>query len=236
MKEFKEKKDLNDTEIRNTMLPLAVTKPDLYRKLVIVGLIVFYLMAVISYFSDGFLTNYIYLELVLIAILMIVVSKIYDSMYINTVEEIIDSELAGVVIGFSNKLLILTGEEVMDEIDTDEIKIRGVSDEEEETFFSKYTTVLDCFKNGELVGRVGVDRIAHLEGLTLKADMSRASEDLVVVYDDDDLDDLDDDDDLPDDLEDITDNSDGLDLDNLDDLIDDLRDKENSDDKSEDDK
>ena len=138
---FKDKNNLDDTEIRNTMLPLAVTKPDLYRKLIVVGLVVFYLMAVISYFSDGFLTNYIYLQLGLIAILMCIVSKIYDSLYINTVEEIIDSELAGVVIGFSNKLLILTGENVMDEIETDEIKIRGVSEDEEETFFSKYTSV-----------------------------------------------------------------------------------------------
>ena len=185
---FKDKQDLNEVEIRNTMLPLAVTKPDLYRKLLIVGAIVFYLMVVISYFSNGFLTNYIYLELVLIAGLIAIVSNIYDRLYINTVEEIIDSELAGVVIGFSNKLLILTGEEVMDEIETDEIKIRSVSDDEEETFFSKYTTVLDCFKNGELVGRVGVDKIAHLEGTTLKADMSRVDEDLVIMYDDDDED------------------------------------------------
>lgn len=205
--EFKDKNNLDDTEIRNTMLPLAVTKPDLYRKLIVVGLVVFYLMAVISYFSDGFLTNYIYLQLGLIAILMCIVSKIYDSLYINTVEEIIDSELAGVVIGFSNKLLILTGENVMDEIETDEIKIRGVSDDEEETFFSKYTSVLECFKNGELVGKVGVDKIAHLEGTTLKADMSRVDEDLVIIEEDEDdemgddgaeggIDDLDDLDDL----------------------------------------
>lgn len=186
---FKDKNNLDDTEIRNTMLPLAVTKPDLYRKLIVVGLVVFYLMAVISYFSDGFLTNYIYLQLGLIAILMCIVSKIYDSLYINTVEEIIDSELAGVVIGFSNKLLILTGENVMDEIETDEIKIRGVSDDEEETFFSKYTSVLECFKNGELVGKVGVDKIAHLEGTTLKADMSRVDEDLVIIEEDEDEDD-----------------------------------------------
>ena len=204
---FKDKNNLDDTEIRNTMLPLAVTKPDLYRKLIVVGLVVFYLMAVISYFSDGFLTNYIYLQLGLIAILMCIVSKIYDSLYINTVEEIIDSELAGVVIGFSNKLLILTGENVMDEIETDEIKIRGVSDDEEETFFSKYASVLECFKNGELVGKVGVDKIAHLEGTTLKADMSRVDEDLVIIEEDEDdemsddgveggIDDLDDLDDL----------------------------------------
>lgn len=212
--QFKDKNNLDDTEIRNTMLPLAVTKPDLYRKLLIVGAIVFYLMVVISYFSNGFLTNYIYLELVLIAVLTALVSKIYDNLYINTVEEIIDSELAGVVIGFSNKLLILTGEEVMDEIETDEIKIRGVSDDEEETFFSKYTSVLECFKNGELVGKVGVDKIAHLEGVVLKADMSRANEDLVVEYDDDDSED-------GDMIEDISEEIDGLD--SLDDLITDSR-------------
>ena len=212
MKEYKEKQDLNEVEIRNTMLPLAVTKPDLYKKLLVVGVVVFYIMMVISYFSDGFLTNYIFLQLSLIILLILGVSNIYDKMYINTVEEIIDSEDAGVVIGFSNKLLILTGDEVMDEIETDEIKIRSVRDEEEETFFSKYTSVIDCFKNGELVGSVGVDKIAHMEGTVLKADLSRVDEDLVIVSDDDDYDDEE---------GDITDNSEGLidDIDDLDDLV-----------------
>lgn len=214
MKEYKEKQDLNEVEIRNTVLPLAVTKPDLYKKLLVVGVVVFYIMMVISYFSDGFLTNYIFLQLSLIILLILGVSNIYDKMYINTVEEIIDSEDAGVVIGFSNKLLILTGDEVMDEIETDEIKIRSVRDEEEETFFSKYTSVIDCFKNGELVGSVGVDKIAHMEGTVLRADMSRVDEDIVVIPDDDDYDE---------DLEDgdITDNSEGLidDIDDLDDLM-----------------
>lgn len=222
MKEFKEKQDLNEVEIRNTVLPLAVTKPDLYKKLIVVGLIVFYIMMVISYFSSGFLTNYVFLQLSLIILLLVVVSNIYDRLYINKVEEIIDSELAGVVIGFSNKLLILTGDEVMDEIETDEIKIRGVSDDEEDTFFSKYTSVIDCFKNGELVGSVGVDRIAHMEGTVLRADLSRADEDLIVVSEDEDIDDLDDLDDIDeDDFDDVTDNSEGLidDIDDLDDLV-----------------
>ncbi len=213
MKEFKEKQDLNEVEIRNTVLPLAVTKPDLYKKLFVVGLVVFYVMMLISYFSSGFLTNYIFLQLSLIIFLIYIVSNIYDRMYISTVEEIIDSELAGVVIGFSNKLLILTGDEVMDEIETDEIKIRSVSDDEEETFFSKYTSVIDCFKNGELVGSVGVDRIAHMEGTVLRADPSRIDEDMVVIDEDDDIDE--------DDLDDVTDNSEGLidDIDDLDDLM-----------------
>lgn len=222
MKEFKEKQDLNEVEIRNTVLPLAVTKPDLYKKLIVVGLIVFYIMMVISYFSSGFLTNYVFLQLSLIILLLVVVSNIYDKLYINKVEEIIDSELAGVVIGFSNKLLILTGDEVMDEIETDEIKIRGVSDDEEDTFFSKYTSVIDCFKNGELVGSVGVDRIAHMEGTVLRADLSRVDEDLIVLSEDEDIDDLDDLDDMDeDDFDDVTDNSEGLidDIDDLDDLV-----------------
>ena len=82
-----------------------------------------------------------------------------------------------------------------------------MGDDEEETFFSKYTSVLECFKNGELVGKVGVDKIAHLEGTTLKADMSRVDEDLVIIEEDEDdemgddgaeggIDDLDDLDDL----------------------------------------
>ncbi len=199
---MKNNNELNTVEIRNTVLPLAVTKPNLYSKLFVVGSVVFYLMLVNSFLTNGFLTNYIYLEITLIGILLFLVSKIYDTLYLNTVGDIIDTESAGVVIGFSNKLLILTGEEVVEEIETDEIKIRSVNDSEDETFFSKYTSVLDCFKDGELVGSVGVDRLEHLEGAILTADMSRANEDMVVIYDDED-DELDDD---------IT-NIDGLDLD-----------------------
>ena len=182
--------NVQDNEIRNVRFPLAVTKPDLYKKLVITGVIVFYIMCVFSYFTDGFLTNYLFLELMVIAMLLGIVSKIYDFVYRCTVENIIDEQLTGVVIGFSNKLLILQNDVVIDEVLTDEIKIRSVSDDEEATFFSKYTTVLDCFKDGELVTKVGIGKAVDIEGLTLKADMSRADEDIKVIYDDEDDDDF----------------------------------------------
>lgn len=182
--------NVQDNEIRNVIFPLAVTKPDLYKKLVITGVIVFYIMCVFSYFTDGFLTNYLFLELMVIAMLLGIVSKIYDFVYRCTVENIIDEQLTGVVIGFSNKLLILQNDVVIDEVLTDEIKIRSVSDDEEETFFSKYTTVLDCFKDGELVTKVGIGKAVDIEGLTLKADMSRADEDIKIIYDDEDDDDF----------------------------------------------
>ena len=182
--------NVQDNEIRNVRFPLAVTKPDLYKKLVITGVIVFYIMCVFSYFTDGFLTNYLFLELMVIAMLLGIVSKIYDFVYRCTVENIIDEQLTGVVIGFSNKLLILQNDVVIDEVLTDEIKIRSVSDDEEETFFSKYTTVLDCFKDGKLVTKVGIGKAVDIEGLTLKADMSRADEDIQVIYDDEDDDDF----------------------------------------------
>ena len=200
-----ESKERNDSNIRNIRLPLAATKPDIYKKLIIVGLITFYAMAVMSYLSKGFLTQYIYLEMGIIVLLLFVFSELYDYFYRNTIEEIIDSEETSVVIGFSNKLLILSGEEVLDEVIADEIKIRQANEEEDNTFFSKYTTVLDCFKDGELITKVGIGRIVDFEGLTLKADMSRANEDMQIIYDDnddidpdglddDDLDDMDDDD------------------------------------------
>ena len=176
--------EINDSNIRNIRLPLAATKPDIYKKLIIVGLVTFYMMSALSYLTNGFLTHYIYLELAIIVVFLFLFSNIYDYLYRNTVEEIIDSELTSVIIGFSNKVLILSGEDVLDEVEADEIKIRQVNDEEEETFYSKYTTVLDCFKDGELVTKVGIGKIVDYEGLTLKADMSRADEDLQIVYDD----------------------------------------------------
>lgn len=185
---------VNQNEIRNVMLPLAVARPNLYKKLAVISVVVFYIMMVISYLSDSFLTNYIYLEMGIIVLLLLICSKIYDDMYRNYYEDMIDENLTGVVIGFSNKLLILAGEEVVDYYETDKIQIRKVSSEESETFFEKYTSIIECFKDNNLVSRIGIGKLPEYEGIVLTADMSRADEDLEIIEDDEDLDneDLDD--------------------------------------------
>ena len=109
-------------------------------------------MAVMSYLSKGFLTQYIYLEMGIIVLLLFVFSELYDYFYRNTIEEIIDSEETSVVIGFSNKLLILSGEEVLDEVIADEIKIRQANEEEDNTFFSKYNYALPRYVLWRLSG------------------------------------------------------------------------------------
>lgn len=176
---------VNQNEIRNVMLPLAVARPNLYKKLAVISVIVFYIMMVISYLSNSFLTKYIYLEMGIIVLLLFICSKIYDDIYRNYYEDIIDSNLTGVVIGFSNKLLILAGEEVVDYYDTDRIQIRKVSSEESDTFFEKYTSIIECFKGDNLVSRIGIGKLPEYEGITLTADMSRADEDLEIIEEDD---------------------------------------------------
>lgn len=197
------KKKINEDEVRNVLFPLAVARPSILKKVVIVGSIVLYIMLVISFFTSGFLTNYAFIELGLILLLLYGVSTLYDYFYRCNFEDRIDEHMLGVVVGFSNKVFILADDRVVDECDTDEVRIRKVSEEEYDTFFPNYTSVLECYRDGRLVTRVCIDKVEELEGLVLNPNMSRADEDIKVIYDDEDFDD--DDGDLVEDLEDLDD-------------------------------
>lgn len=177
--------NLNQEEIRNVMIPLAAAKPSIYKKSLILGLIVMYFMVLLSYLTQGFLTQYLLVEIGIISVLLFIGSHIYDYIYRCNYEDLIDNSMTGVVIGFSNKLLIISGEEVLKEFDTDEISIRSVNNSETESFFSKYTSIIECKKNGEIIGLIGIDKIVEFEGVTLVADNSRANEDLEILYDED---------------------------------------------------
>lgn len=199
------KKKINEDEVRNVLFPLAVARPSILKKIIIVGSIVLYIMLVISFFTSGFLTNYAFIELGLILLLLYVVSTLYDYFYRCNFEDRIDEHMLGVVVGFSNKVFILADDRVVDECETDEVRIRKVSEEEFDTFFPNYTSVLECYKEGKLVTRVCIDKVEELEGLVLNPNMSRADEDIQVIYDDEDFDDEDDDGDLVEDLDDLED-------------------------------
>lgn len=187
-----DKNKINKDDIRNTFIPLATARPDFYNKLIIVGCFVFYFMMVLSYFTEGFLTKYVYLEMGLIGLFLWIMSKIYDKVYCLVFDDIIMERKIGVIVGFSNTLLIINGEEVLDVYHTDKIKIRKVTPEENEMFFQRDTSIMECIKNGEIVGKVGIARISCMEGETLLANKNRVNEDIEIISemdnDDDDLD------------------------------------------------
>lgn len=177
--------NLNKDDLRNVMLPMAVSKPNYYKKLLINSLITFYLMFILSYFTRGLLTQHIFIEVLILLGIFGVVNFIYDYFHIQKLEEIMDTTQTGVVIGFSNKILILSGDNIIHEVDADEIEIRNVLDGESSIFFPKHTTIIDCKKEGKTVSAIGVDKIKDYEGFILLADKSRANEDLEIVYDED---------------------------------------------------
>lgn len=176
-------------EIRNILLPLATGKPNVYKKLFVIVLSVFYLMLTFSYLTDAYFMEYPWFEAGLIILCMTLISKVYDIIYVHTLSSVIRINANCAVIGFSNKLLLISGEEVMNEYEADEIKIRPVMHDEEEVLFKKYTSILECRRKGNVIGIVAVDRMKEYEGMVLKADMSRADEDMEVIYDDEDFDD-----------------------------------------------
>ena len=182
--------NLNKDDLRNVMLPMAVSKPNFYKKLLVNSLITFYVVFILSYFTKGVLTQYTFLQTFIVMGIFIAVYFIYDYFHIQNSEEIMDSTQTGVVIGFSNKILILSGENVIHELDADEIEIRNVLEGEYEVFFPKFTSIIDCKKGGKTVSAIGVDKIKDYEGVVLLADSSRANEDLEILYDDEGEEDL----------------------------------------------
>lgn len=187
---IKENKIKKDEAIRNILIPLATGKPNIYKKLFVVILSVFYIMIAISYLTHAYFVQYPWLEAGIIMILMLIVSKIYDVLYVYTLQGEIEENVDCAIIGFSNKLIIISGENVLNEYDADEIKIRPILFDEEEALFKNSTSIIECFKNGNVIGRIAVNKIKDYEGLTLKADMSRVNEDIEIIYDDDDYEDF----------------------------------------------
>lgn len=177
--------NLNKDDLRNVMLPMAVGKPNFNKKLLINSIITFYIMVIISYFTKGLLTQHVFVETMIAMGIFGVVYFLYDYFYIQNLEEVMDLTQTGVVIGFSNKILVLSGENVLHEVDADEIEIRNVLEEESEIFFPRYTSIIDCKKEGKTVKTIGIDKIKDYEGIVLFADKSRVNEDIEIVYDDD---------------------------------------------------
>lgn len=177
---------INQDDFRNVIIPLATAKPDIHKKGLLIGLLSLYCMLLISYFTDGILTEYIVVEIGIMVFIMFIISVIYDYIYRCIYEQLIDNSQTGVVIGFSNKLLVLSGVEVLKEFETDEIAIREVKSSEMEAFFPKYTSVVECKKDGEVIGLIGIDKIPELEGVILVPNENRVSEDLEIIYDEED--------------------------------------------------
>lgn len=179
---------VTDENIRNSLLPLAVAKPKFFQKVAVLSVIALYLMMVITYLTRSFLVNYVFIEASILIILFVVLSNIYDFFYRCSMENTLDSFDIGAVIGYSNKLLILSGDVLIEQFDTDEIRIRAAKKEENEYFFAKHTSVLECYNNGKLYFTLGVDKIPEFENLILKPDYSKSDEDLKIIDDDLDID------------------------------------------------
>lgn len=180
--------DINTDSLRNVRIPIAITRPETLKKALYVSVIVLYIMLSISYFTNGFLIQYMYLELGIILFSLWFISYLFEKLYYKFIGDIINVSETSIVIGFSNKLLILQGDLLIDEYDTDEIKIREATSEEGEYFYGNSSTVLECIKNGELIGKVGVGKLSEFEGSVLTPNMSRANEDIEIIYDDDGMD------------------------------------------------
>lgn len=180
-----ENKDVID--LRNIGLPLACAKPNLYIKVLISGLAT---LLTLLLFNTIFSIRVGYYEIVL-AILTIFFLWFYSNRFDDLHIWLKERKQLGItpcaVIGFSNKVVILAGENVLDEIETDEIEIRKLTAEEKQDYF-RYTSAVCAKKKGEILRIVYVDGISSFEGSILNANPDRVDEDIEIIYDEDDTD------------------------------------------------
>lgn len=177
--------DENETiYLRNVGIPLALAKPNIYIKILLSGLLTLLTMVL---FNTIFSIRVDYHEVVLMVLIIFFLwfyGTNLESLYVYMKEKKNIELKPFAIIGFSNKLLILAGENVLDEIDTDEIEIRKLTKEEREKYFW-YTSAVCAKKEGEIISVLYVDGISNYEGTILNADMNRVDEDIEVIYDED---------------------------------------------------
>lgn len=170
-------------EIRNIGLPLAIRKPNLYIKTLITGVVTLLTLILLNTIFEIRVSRPEIIVLVLTLFFLWFYNKKYNSIH-NILQE---SKMVGAipcaVIGFSNKVIILSGEDVLDEIETDEIEIRELTLEERQEHYW-YTSALNAKKNGKVIKIIYVEGIREYEGNILNANPDRANEDIEIIYDD----------------------------------------------------
>jgi hypothetical protein len=169
-------------EIRNVGLPLAFSKPNLYIKSLISGLATLGTLILINtIFSVRVDFNVVVLSVLTVFFLWFYSSK-YDDLYIWLKERKLFGIIPCAVIGFSNKVVILAGENVIEEIDTDEIEIRKLTAEEKQEYYN-YTSAICAKKSGQVIKTVYVEGINVYEGSILNANPDRIEDYLEIIYD-----------------------------------------------------
>ncbi len=175
--------NVNSEDLRNVIIPLAAGRLLGKKKSCLLGLIVWMIAMLTVCTNTAMTVDNLIAAAIVTGCVICVAMKVSTYVYRKRIEKKLDSKDCGVVIGFSNKILLLRGIDIVGVYEPDTINVRPAHKEESEYVNIKNTTVFECLKDGVSIGTICVDRLREYEGITLVPNMSRADEDLEVICD-----------------------------------------------------
>lgn len=166
--------------LRNVLIPLGVARPIKSKKYLFVTVVSILLSIPYKYLTISYI-NSVILDFMIIASIIGTVSFIYDKLYYQHYAKKFDSKNIGVVIGQSNTVLILEGQEVLEEYNCDMVIIRS-ADTLKDKAFVKQSSVIECVQNNKITTQIIVDKIEEFEKCVLLPNLDRVGEDIEVIY------------------------------------------------------
>ena len=170
----------NFDSVRNVLIPMGIGRPVKTKKYLFVAVASILLSIPYKYFTVKYINSAV-LDFAVIGFIISAISFIYDKLYFKHCTIKFDSKKMGVVIGHSNTVLVLEGENVLDEYDCDMVIIRP-ADAFRNIAFEKSSSVIECVQNNEITAQIIVDKIEEFENVVLLPNYNRADEDIKVIY------------------------------------------------------
>ncbi len=170
----------NFDSVRNVLIPLGIGRPIKSKKYLFVAIVSILLSLSYKYLTVTYV-NSVILDLLVVGMIISGVSFMYDKIHYIYHIKILDKNNVGVIIGHSNKVLVLEGQNVIKEYDCDAVIIRP-ADAAKDNTYEKYSSVIQCVKNNVITTNIIVDRIKEFENTVLFPNLDRVNEDIEVIY------------------------------------------------------
>lgn len=168
--------------IRNVLIPMGIGRPIRSKKYLFVTIVSILLSIAYKYLTIKYINTAI-LDFIVIGSIVALISFIYDKLYYKHCCNKFDSMKLGVLIGHSNKVLVVAGDDVIHEYDCDAVIIRPADAAKDDTY-EKYSSVIQCVKNNVITTKIIVDKIKEFENTVLFPNLDRVNEDIEVIYED----------------------------------------------------
>ena len=168
--------------IRNILIPMGIARPMKKNKYPFVVVTVILLSIAYKILTIKYI-NSVVLDFIVIGLIVGGISFIYDKLYYKHCSTKFDAMKLGVIIGHSNTVLVLEGQNVIKEYDCDMIIIKP-ADAVKDKIFDKYSSVIECVQNNEITAQIIIDKIEEFENRVLLPNLDRVEEDLEIIYED----------------------------------------------------